>query len=38
MLRTVTELIGELKRANAPKRIVRDAGGRASHIEPAVTG
>ena len=38
MLRTVTELIGELKRANAPKRIVRDASGRASHIEPAVTG
>jgi hypothetical protein len=33
VLRTVTELLGELKRANAPRRIVRDAAGTAIAIE-----
>jgi hypothetical protein len=33
VLRTVTELLGELKRANAPRKIVRDAAGTAIAIE-----
>ena len=33
MLRTVTELVDQLKRSNAPKRVVRDAAGKAIGIE-----
>jgi hypothetical protein len=34
----IMELIDHLRRANAPKRIVRDAQGRVSHIEPMIDG
>jgi hypothetical protein len=30
----IMELVDHLRRANAPKRIVRDAQGRVSHVEP----
>ena len=34
MLKPMLELIAELKRANAPKRIVRDHSGKAVGVEP----